>query len=98
MCQSKEYQKACQERERAKAKQLEEVQAKKLEEVQIESVESEEVSIVKQSDVINPYEIDGKREFGFEIGDVLAIKYVSDDPPKGCSWMKDATFNAKVEK
>ena len=61
MCQSKEYQKACQERERAKAKQLEEVQAKKLEEVQIESVESEEVSIVKQSDVINPNEVDGKR-------------------------------------
>ena len=83
---TQKYQMACEERHRAKINK------------DIGEEDVEEVSIVKQSNVINPNEIEGKREFGFDVGDVLVVKYTSDDPPKGCSWMKDATFHAKVEK
>ena len=83
---TQKYQMACEERHRAQINK------------DIGEEDVEEVSIVKQSNVINPNEIEGKREFGFDVGDVLVVKYTSDDPPKGCSWMKDATFHAKVEK
>jgi hypothetical protein len=33
------------------------------------------------------------QKFGFEIGDILNITYICDDPPKGCEWMKGADGN-----
>ena len=54
--------------------------------------------MVKQSGVVNPNEVDGKRKFGFDIGDLLSVKYIAADPPKGCEWMTDKAFVAKVTK
>ena len=48
---------------------------------------------VQQDSALNPNVVDGKQKFGFEIGDILNITYICDDPPKGCKWMKGADGN-----
>ena len=40
----------------------------------------------------------GKRKFGYDIGAVLSVKYIAEHPPKGCEWMTDKAFVAKVVK
>ena len=64
----------------------------------LKAADVESVSVVKQSGVVNPNEVDGKRKFGFDIGDLLSVKYIAADPPKGCEWMTDKAFVAKVTK
>ena len=39
-----------------------------------------------------------KQQFGFEVGDVLKVKYIEKKPPKGLEWMKDGDFVALVLK
>ena len=56
------------------------------------------VSVVKQTDTLNPNEVEGKRKFGYDIGAVLSVKYIAEHPPKGCEWMTDKAFVAKVVK
>ena len=53
---------------------------------------------MKQTDTLNPNEVEGKRKFGYDIGAVLSVKYIAEDPPKGKEWMTDKSFVAKVVK
>ena len=50
----------------------------------------DEVRIIQQDNTINPVivegKVPGKRVFGFDIGDVLRIEYICDEPPLGCAW------------
>ena len=39
--------------------------------------------------------VEGKRVFGFDIGDVLRIEYICDEPPLGCAWMKEPAYKNK---
>ena len=42
--------------------------------------------------------VEGKRVFGFDIGDVLRIEYIYDEPPLGCAWaawMKESAYKNK---
>ena len=41
----------------------------------------DEVLIIQQENAINPLIVEGKRVFGFDIGDVLRIEYICDEPP-----------------
>ena len=50
-------------------------------------------TLVQQDSALNPNVVDGKQKFRFEIGDILNITYIFDDPPKGCEWMKGADGN-----
>ena len=68
------------------------------ERIKLKNADADLVSIVKQADTVNPNEVDGKRTFSYDIGDVLSVKYVAEDPPKGCEWMTDKAFVAKVVK
>ena len=58
----------------------------------------DEVRIIQQENAINPLIVEGKRVFGFDIGDVLRIEYICDDadePPLGCAWMKEPAYKNK---
>ena len=45
-----------------------------------------EMRIIQEENAINPWIVEGKRVFGFDIGDVLRIEYICDEPPLGCAW------------
>ena len=55
--------------------------------------EVEITSVVQQDSALNPNVVHGKHKFGVEIGDILNITYICDDPPKGKEWMKGADGN-----
>ena len=55
----------------------------------------DEVRIIQQENTINPLIAEGKRVFGFDIGDVLRIEYICDEPPLGCAWMKEPAYKNK---
>ena len=55
----------------------------------------DEVRIIQQDNTINPVIVEGKRVFGFDIGDVLRIEYICDEPPLGCAWMKEPAYKNK---
>lgn len=80
------FQRGCEERSNAKAKSLARQRIDSDDEVEL-------TSVVQQDSALNPNVVDGKQKFGFEIGDILHITYICDDPPKGCEWMKGADGN-----
>ena len=45
----------------------------------------DEVRIIQQENAINPLIVEGKRVFGFDIGDVLRIENICDEPPLVCA-------------
>jgi hypothetical protein len=58
----------------------------------------DEMCIIQQENAINPVIVEGKRVFGFDIGDVLRIEYICDEPPLGCAWaalMKEQAYKNK---
>ena len=58
----------------------------------------DEMRIIQQENAINPVIVEGKRVFGFDIGDVLRIEYICDEPPLGCAWaawMKEQAYKNK---
>ena len=88
------FAKASNDRANAKAKQLARAQT-------VDGDDNDEVeltSVVQQENAVNQNVVDGKQQFGFEVGDVLKVKYIEKKPPKGLEWMKDGDFVALVLK
>ena len=57
----------------------------------------DEMRSIQQEDGIHRVIVEGKRlnVIGFDIGDVLRIEYICDEPPLGCAWMKEPAYKNK---
>ena len=50
-------------------------------------------------EAINPVHIEGKKKaFCYDVGDLILVKYIAEDPPEGCEWMVNSKgdFTAQV--
>ena len=60
----------------------------------------QEIISVVNPEAINPVHIEGKMAFCYDVGDLIVVKYIAEDPPGGCEWMvnRKGDFTAQVVK
>ena len=60
----------------------------------------QEIITVVNPEAINPVHIEGKKAFCYDVGDLILVKYIAEDPPEGCEWMvkSKGDFTAQVVK
>ena len=60
----------------------------------------QEIISVVNPEAINPVHIEGKKVYCYDVGDLISVKYIAEDPPEGCDWMvnRKGDFTAQVVK
>ena len=47
----------------------------------------QEIISVVNPEAINPVHIEGKKVFCYDVGDLIVVKNIAEDPSEGCEWM-----------